>query len=711
MFTATALGACAAGVPAWATQAPAEDPHLWLEEVQSPQALAWVAQRNKATLSELQADPLYTPLREQALELLTTQDRIPGVSRVGQDLYNLWTDEANPRGLWRRTTLEQFRQDKPQWEVVLDIDALGRAEGKSWVFHGASFAGPDNRRALLWLSPGGSDASVMREFDCVDKQFVKAGFELPEAKSQASWVDADTLLVGTDTGVGSLTDSGYPRTVRLWRRGTPLSEAPVVYEGQASDVSAGASVEERHGHAPRISFYRALDFYNSELCVWQGTVQELHALRPAQLKPLEIPSDVQVSLWGDWLLLRPRKDWKLPGQTLRSGSLASIGLKAFERGERRFTRLFEPSATRSLEALALTASCVLLQLNDMVASRVQEWRFGPKGPLRRREVKLPYPGSLSLQALHDPALAQDPLAEHYVVYYNDFLTPASLMLCRTGSDQRELLKRRAPQFDSSGMQVRQYLARSKDGTRVPYFVVSAKQMQRDGKNPCLLYGYGGFEASMLPGYSGVLGRGWLARGGVYVLANIRGGGEFGPAWHRAALRENRQRAYDDFIAVAEDLIQRRITSARHLGIQGGSNGGLLTGATFVQRPELFNAVLCQVPLLDMKRYHRLLAGASWMAEYGDPDQPEDWAYLQRYSPYHNVKKGKHYPRVFFTTSTKDDRVHPGHARKMVARMTEQGHEVLYYENTEGGHGGAADNDQRATLLALEYTYLWRQLGR
>jgi prolyl oligopeptidase len=413
--------------------------------------------------------------------------------------------------------------------------------------------------------------------------------------------------------------------------------------------------------------------------------------------------------WRERVLLDLRSDWTVAGTTWPRGSLLVADAKAYLAGERRFTALFTPTATRSLEGYGTTRDAVLLNVLDQVASRLEEWRFEGT-QWKRREAQAPHPGHLSATPLHDPLIKDDPLAEAYFLNTVDFLQPDALQLGRVGSDTRDTLKARPSFFSAEGMRVEQRFATSKDGTQVPYFVVWPQGAKADGRNPTLLYGYGGFEVSLTPWYSGGIGRVWTTQGGVYVVANIRGGGEFGPAWHQAALLSKKQKSYDDLAAVAEDLIQKKVTSPEHLAIEGGSNGGLLVGAVMVQRPELFKAVVCQVPLLDMRRYHQLLAGASWMAEYGDPDKAEDWAFISRYSPYQNVKAGVKMPTVLFVTSTRDDRVHPGHARKMAALMTEQGHRVLYWENIEGGHGGAADNAQRATMQALEYTFLWQQLG-
>jgi prolyl oligopeptidase len=682
-----------------------DDPHQWLEEVQGERALAWVRERNAETLRELGARADFEPTRSRLLAILNSKDRIPAVRRIGDRLYNLWQDAAHKRGLWRRTTLAEYRKADPAWETVLDLDALGAAENENWVWGGADCLGPENRRCLVSLSRGGADAVVVREFDLVDKAFVKDGFTLPEAKSDVTWLDAEHLYVGTDFGPGSMSAAGYPRIVKRWRRGTPLADAPTVFEGRPEHVWASVAVDRTPGFE-RTVFMRALDFYR----------QERFLAQDGRLVPLDIPSDAQWAFMhsagqrGDTLLIELRSDLEAAGRRHAAGSLLAADAKAFLAGERRFQVLFEPSPTRSLTGFTTTRGHVLLNILDNVAGRVEEWRRGPDGTFVRRAVEAPSPGTFALASLHDPLRRDDPLAEQYLLTYTDFLTPDTLFLGRTRSDRRETLKTLPAAFDATGMRAEQHFATSRDGTRVPYFVVWPRGAKADGRNPTLLYGYGGFRIPLDPWYSRPIGATWYARGGVFVVANIRGGGEFGPRWHQAALRENKQRSYDDFIAVAQDLIARKITSPQHLGIEGGSNGGLLVGAVMVQRPELFNAVVCQVPLLDMKRYHKLLAGASWMAEYGDPDLPADWDFISKYSPYQNLRADTTYPRALFATSTRDDRVHPGHARKMAARMRELGHPVMYYENIEGGHGGAADNEQRATLQAVEFSYLWQQLG-
>ena len=676
------------------------DPNLWLEEVQGDKALAWVRERNAVSTALLQAQPLFADNRTKVLDVLNNRDQIPRVTRRGDYLYNFWRDAKNPRGLWRRTHLEEYRKVQPKWDVLIDLDALGKAENENWVWGGSDCLAPDYNRCLISVSRGGADAKVTREFDIAKREFVKDGFYLPEAKSQLDWVDINTVYVGTDFGPGSMTRSGYARIIKRWKRGTPISEAQFVYEAKESDVAAFATVDKTPNFE-RTIFGRSADFYNTEINV----------LVDGKLVKIDKPSDASLSWQREWAFLLLKSDFKLAERTYKSGSLLAIKFDALMRGERSFELLFEPTATRSLSRSGPTTTRDFLLLNilDNVSGRIEELQY-LGGKWQRREVKAPSPGALGAVGMHDPFVKDDPLANHYSMSYLDFLTPASLYLSKAGSDERELLKRNPTFFDSTGMRAEQRFATSKDGTQVPYFVVYPKGVKTDGTNPTVLYGYGGFQISMTPFYSGGWGTTWLQRGGVFVVANIRGGGEFGPTWHQSAIKQNKQKSYDDFAAVAEDLIKAGITKSQHLGIMGGSNGGLLVGAVMVQRPELFGAVVCSVPLLDMQRYHKLLAGNSWMAEYGNPEKADEWAYISQYSPYHNVKKGVKYPKVLFATSTRDDRVHPGHARKMAARMLEQGHDVLYFENIEGGHGGASNNEQRANLVALENTFLWVNLG-
>ena len=681
-----------------------DDAFAWLEDVDGERALAWVRARNAESQALLAAQPGFEAMRARLRAQLDAADRIPAVTRRGPWLYNLWQNADRPRGLWRRTTLAEYRRAEPAWETVLDVDALAAAEDEPWVWAGAVCLGPTYRHAMIGLSRGGADACVLREFDCEAKAFVAGGFALAEAKSEAAWIDADTLYVATDFGPGTLTASGYPRIVKRWRRGTPLEAATTVFEARPEDVWASVSVDATPGFE-RTVFERATDFFHREtFLLGEGDA----------LVALDVPSDATATFWRDTLLLELRSDWEAGGERFAAGSLIGADAAAYLRGERRLHALFTPTPTRALAGIALTRQRVLVSVLDNVTGRVEQWRRDGAA-FSGGEVDAPRGGTLSVAALHDPLLADDALAEHYLLSFTDFLTPETLALVDARDPaRRETLKSAPALFDADGMHAQPCFATSRDGTRVPYFIVwppgADATTPGDGSLPTLLYGYGGFEISLLPAYAPAFGAAWHERGGVRVVANIRGGGEFGPAWHQCAQRERKQRSYDDFIAVAEDLIARRITSPRRLGIMGRSNGGLMVGAVFTQRPELFNAVVCAVPLLDMRRYPHLLAGASWVAEYGDPDVASDWAFLRAYSPYHNVHAERRYPQVLFDTSTRDDRVHPGHARKMAAKMMAQGHAPLYYENIEGGHGGAADSAQRAHLLALEFAFLWRRLG-
>ncbi|MBP6109753.1 MAG: S9 family peptidase [Rhodocyclaceae bacterium] len=685
----------------------AEDPYLWLEDVQGEKSLTWARERNAVSQAVLETVPVFADMRARLLAVLNSRDQIPYVSRRGELFYNFWRDAANPRGLWRRTTLAEYRKPEPKWEVVLDLDALAKSENENWVWGGSSCLSPKNERCLIWFSRGGADATVVREFDMTTRSFVKDGFFLPEAKSGFDWVDINTLYVGTDFGPGSMTKSGYPRVVKAWKRGTPLSEARVVFEGQDSDVSVQTDVYRTPGFE-RVIINRATDFFHRERYL-------MRAGDPTSaITKLDLPTDAVVLLRREWLFVQTKSDYVADKKSYPAGALLAIRFDDFLKGGRKFDLLFEPTATISLarDGVSFTRDHVLLNILDQVAGGLIEVSL-VDGQWISRRAKVPALGKLSASGLYNDFARDakhDPYANSYLLRYEDFVTPHSFYLGAVGSGNRELLKSRKHIFDAEGMRVEQDFATSKDGARIPYFVVWPKGAKADGVNPTLLYGYGGFQISQAPFYSSTYGSGWYRQGGVLVVANIRGGGEFGPNWHQAAMKANKQRSYDDFAAVAEAVIAKKITSPGHLGIYGGSNGGLLVGAVMLQRPELFGAVVCSVPLLDMKRYHTLLAGNSWMAEYGDPDKAEEWAWISKYSPYQNVKQGVKYPKVLFTTSTRDDRVHPGHARKMAAKMLDQGHEVLYYENIEGGHSGAANNAQRAYLFALENAFLWKNLG-
>jgi prolyl oligopeptidase len=671
-----------------------EDPYQWLEDIMGARPLDWVKERDAESTGELTQSERFRALDHRILEILDSDSRIPAIQKWGPSYYNFWRDANNPRGLWRRTTLEEYRKDKPDWEAVLDLDALGKEEQENWVWHGAQALEPDYRRALISLSRGGADASVVREFDLTTKSFVKDGYALPEAKSQVAWRGPDSLFVGTDFGPGSLTESGYPRIVKEWRRGTPLAAAALVLEVPPSDMSVMAYRDLTPGFERDIVIRRPT-FWTSD-CFLR---------RDGELVKIEKPGDAVASLHREWLLLRLRSQWTVGPQTFPAGALIATQLEPFLKGKRRFDVLFEPEERKSLSDFSPTRHHVLLTELDNVRSRVYVLTHRDGRWLREPLPGLPEFGAVAVSAV-DPDLSDD-----YFLDTTDFTTPTALALGTVGAGPAERLKQLPAFFDAKDLIVSQHEARSPDGTRVPYFQVARQDLAQDGKNPTLLHGYGGFEISMLPAYRPVVGAAWLENGGVYVVANIRGGGEFGPRWHQAALKANRHRAFDDFIAVAEDLVRRKLTSPPRLAVQGGSNGGLLMGNMLVRRPDLFGAIVCQVPLLDMRRFNHLLAGASWVDEFGNPDLPEEWEFIRTFSPYHKVEKSMRYPRTLFTTSTRDDRVHPGHARKMVAKMKDQGHNVVYYENIEGGHAGAADNKQAAFMQALAYTFLWNELKK
>jgi prolyl oligopeptidase len=682
----------AAGVVCAQSASDPEDPYLWLEDITGERALTWAREQNALSQAELEAVPSFEPTRRRLLAILDSKDKIPYVTKHGRHYYNFWRDEKHVRGLWRRTVLSEYRKPNPAWETVLDVDQLATDEKENWVWKGYDILYPTYDRALLILSRGGADAAVVREFDVRQKAFVTGGFFLPEAKSEVAWRNREAIYVGTDFGPGSLTTSGYPRVIKEWKRGTPLARARFVFEGQSTDVGMDASVAHDRGRTFEI-LRRGVTFFSSEHYLLQGD----------QWLRLDKPDDATVSFFEGQLLLRLRRDWTPGANTYPAGSLLAMDLKQFLRGDRQFKPLFTPGPRTTLAGISDTKHFLVLNELDNVRSRVHVLRR--KGAnWTRTQLATPDFGAVSVSGVDADE------SDDYWMSASDFLTPSSLFRGRVGGAAPEQLKSLPAFFNSAGLEITQHESASKDGTKIPYFQVSRKAAAWSGTNPTLLYGYGGFEISLLPNYNALVGSAWLEHGGVYVLANVRGGGEFGPNWHQSARKENRQRAYDDFISVAEDLIARKVTSPQHLGIQGGSNGGLLMGVMFTQRPDLFKAVVCQVPLLDMRRFNRLLAGASWMDEYGDPDKPDEWAWISRYSPYQNVRKEAKYPRILFTTSTRDDRVHPGHARKMVARMREQGHDVLYYENIEGGHGGAANNQQTAYMSALAYTFLAKELG-
>ena len=682
----------ASGLAALGAAPVTDDQFQWLEDVHGEKALAWAKEHNAKSTKILEARPEYKAIYKRTLEILDSKEKIPMPQLLGDTVYNFWKDDAHERGIWRRTTLPSYRTPEPQWETVLDIDALAKAEGKAWVFHGAQCLAPAYARCMVNLSQGGSDASVEREFDTKAKEFVKDGFSLPEAKSRVAWRDEDTLWVGTDFGSGSLTTSGYPRFVKLWKRGTPLADAKTVFEGKAEDVASDGQSEilsdGRYDLVTRVpAFFK----------------QQTYLVLGARLVKLDVPEDADLrAFFRERLLFSLRSDWTpvAGGTSYKEGSLLSVAIDDLLRGIRKFDVLFEPTERTSLASVERTKDRVLLRTLDNVKSRITALSLDG-GAWKRADVPTPGVGTARLSATSDQS-------ETFFFTYEDFTTPDSLWVSENGAAPAKV-KTMPAFFDAKGMTTEQLEATSKDGTKIPYFVVRPKGAKTDGSAPTLLYGYGGFEISEVPTYNAGLGAAWLSRGGVYVLANIRGGGEFGPAWHKAAVREKHIHNFEDFAAVAQDLIARKITSPRHLGIMGGSQGGLLVSGTMVLYPELFHAVVAQVPLADMKRFNHLLAGASWMSEYGDPDKPEDWAFMQAWSPFQLLKADAKYPTPFYWTNTRDDRVHPSHARKMVAKLEALGHPVYYFENTEGGHGSGTVNKQTAQVDALQYAYLWMML--
>ena len=674
-----------------------DDPYLWLEEVEGRLSLEWVEERNRETMAELRSDERYDLFLEQAGKLLNAKDRIPYGSIRGRHIYNFWQDAEHVRGILRRTTLASYRAAEPEWETVLDVDALAKAENENWVYKGIAWLAPGYERCLVKLSRGGTDASVHREFDALGKSFVEDGFALPQAKSGVAWLDRDTLLVGTDWGEGTLTESGYPRIVKRWKRGTPLARAETVFEGRQEDI----------GIWPRVmdSGEETLPMIDQSLTFYTGAYHLIGDDGRLRRLPLQDSADL-AGFYAGRILFTLREAWDVQGRTFPQGALLAINLSAFQASGKlpRVEAVYTPDDRTSISGVAVSRSGLYVALLQNVKGRILRFRADhDTGRWSSAPLPLPANGTVSVSAAN-------PYSSTVLVNYEDHITPDRLSEYDAGANALTLLKSLPPRFRSDELQVRQHMTKSADGEAVPYFVIHRKGLKLDGSTPTILYGYGGFEISLKPSYSATIGKLWLERGGAYAVANIRGGGEFGPRWHKAALKTNRQRAYDDFIAVGEDLARRGITSPRRLGISGGSNGGLLVGAIFTQRPDLLNAVVCRVPLLDMLRYTKLLAGASWAAEYGDPGDPKMREAILKYSPYQNVFPDRKYPRVFIETSTKDDRVHPGHARKMVARMREQGHPVLYFENTEGGHAAGANLKQHARRYALEYVYFSRQLG-
>ncbi|WP_250434346.1 prolyl oligopeptidase family serine peptidase [Hanstruepera flava] len=668
-----------------------DDPYLWLEEVDGEKALDFVSTQNQKTIDKLTSTSYYQDIYDKALAIYNSTDRIAYPTTYGDYVYNFWKDKDHVRGIWRRTLRSDYLSGNPNWETLLDIDALSKQDDVKWVYKGASGLHPDYNRFLVRLSKGGGDAVVTKEFDANTKQFIEDGFYIPEAKGNSAYVHQNTILVASNFGDNTMTTSGYPNQIKLWKRGTALKDAKLIHEGNSTDVGSWGAVM-RDGEKSYVMAYQAITFYTRSVKVWHNN----------SMVTLDIPDDAAPSgILNNQLILDLKSDWTVAGQTFKQGAIISLNMTDLLDGKHTVHAIYQPDAYSSVSGISTTKNKLLLNLLTNVTSKLYIYSFNATA-WTSEQVKAPDYGNLSV-------VDTDELSDAYFFQFENFLTPETLYSANAQDNTVKAFQSLPAYFDGNKYKVKQFMATSKDGTKIPYFVVGAKDMPINGSNPTLLNAYGGFEVSRTPFYLGSMGENWLENGGVYVLANIRGGGEFGPKWHQAGLKENRQRVYDDFHAVAEDLIARKVTSPEHLGIMGGSNGGLLVGVGFTQRPDLYNAVVCQVPLLDMKRYNKLLAGASWMGEYGNPDIPEEWAYIKQYSPYQNVHKDTDYPEVFFYTSTRDDRVHPGHARKMAAKMLDMGHPIYYYENTEGGHAGSSTNEQRAKSSAMGLSYLLMKL--
>jgi prolyl oligopeptidase len=689
--TALVLGSIAHTVMANTQES--SDPFLWLEDVEGDRALTWVRAQNERSLKRLTADPRYERYHKAALEILEDKSRIPFGSLRDGWVYNFWQDDVNVRGLWRRAKRDSYETTNPQWETLLDLDVLSKKEDKNWVWKGTSCVLPPGERCIVKLSNGGKDAYIGREFDLGKRDFVAGGFEIPEAKTDLVWQDADTLLLGTDWGEGTMTTSGYPFIVKQWKRGTPLKEAREVRRGKREYVATSPFNVEGAGGTQLVGIADAETFFSATY----------HLLAPTgATAPMTLPPKATLrGLYRNELLFTIEQDWEIGGRKWATGSLLSMPQAEATKPSPPIRLVLAPGPRDSVEEVGVTKAGVLVARYSNVRGQLERFTFdGTKWASTRLPLK--DTGAVSI-------VSSD--ADEDIAYstYTDFLQPTTLYSTNVVTQKVTSIKSMPAKFDASKYVTEQFEATSKDGTRVPYFVVHSKGLKLDGQAPTLLYGYGGFLVSLMPSYSATIGQLWLDQGGVYVLANIRGGGEFGPSWHDAGLKTRRQVVYDDFISVAEDVIKRKVTSPRRLGIQGGSNGGLLMGVMLTQRPELFHAVNVQVPLLDMLRYHLLLAGASWMDEYGSPDVPAERAWLEKLSPYQNLTKRADFPMPFIETSTKDDRVHPGHARKYAAKMESLGMPFLYYENIDGGHSAAANQRERAKRVALEFTYLSQQL--
>ena len=666
--------------------------HLdYLTEVESPKALQFAKDQNKITDDRLKSDPRYTKAYDEILSIVSAKDRLPGIYIMNSKVMNFWQDNVHVKGILRQSSVESFNSGHPKWEILLDIDALSKKEDKNWVYKGITCLEPNYEKCMVSLSDGGKDAGVIREFDLKTKSFIESGFFISESKSHISWIDENTLIVGDGTEASPLTASGYPTTIKLLKRGQQLNQATTVFTVKPQSVSAYcfSFLQDKHRYTvvyDQTSFFESkayfVDFENNKL--------------------LKIPiptTAVFETIHKSQVVFSLREDM---GE-FKAGSLLSFPIDQIEKFKQDYSVVFSPSETVFFEKLTESENYLYIETLNDVKNQLRQYSFKNKAWAYKEINVGDSNGNESL-------ITAEKKSSHVYLSYNDFLTPSAYYYLNDSKvEQPKKILETPARFDSKNITFSQYKAKSKDGTLIPYFVVHQKNLVFNSKNPTLIYGYGGFEIALTPNYLGSTGKAWLEKGGVYVLANIRGGGEYGPKWHRSALRENRHKAYEDFYSIAEDVINRKITSPPHLGIRGGSNGGLLTSVAFTQRPELFKAVLSEVPLANMLQYHQWLAGASWMEEYGDPADKKMYEYLLSYSPLHNLKKDRVYPEVFYLTSTKDDRVHPAHARQMVARMKELGHPVLYNENTDGGHGRATNMKELAEFLALQFTYLYQKL--
>ncbi|SDE23526.1 prolyl oligopeptidase [Pricia antarctica] len=669
-----------------------DDPYLWLEEVEGEKALAFVGEQSKATFDSLSKEKEYKNIYDNSLKIYNSPDKIPYPTIYGDFIYNSWKDKDHERGIWRRMSKTEYLRKDTVWEVLLDLDQMTKNDSIPWVFAGATGLYPKYDRFLVSLSKGGVDAAVVREFDPTTKSFLQDGFFIDEAKSDVAFLDENTVMVSTDFGENTMTTSGYARQVKLWNRGTLLKDAKLIYEGDSKDVGCfGYVLRDDTVNYPIILNYHTT--FTGSAFLWMDD----------KAVKLDVPEDCNIQgILNNQLILDLKSDWEVQERIYPQGSLISLNLPDLLEGKKEIQLILQPDEFSSISQVSQTQNKLLVNVLRNVIGELHIYSFD-KDKWEQKKVPTMDFGTIYI-------IESDASSDIYFCQYENFLHPSTLYVADATENSLKPYTSLPTYFDGSKYEVRQFKSTSKDGTLVPYFVVSAKNIKNDGNNPTLLYGYGGFEIPVAPFYAGTFGTSWLDSGGVFVLANIRGGGEYGPMWHQAGIKEKRQNVFDDFYSVAENLISKKITSPRHLGIMGGSNGGLLVGTAFTQRPELFNAVACLNPLLDMQRYSKLLAGASWIGEYGDPDKPEEWAYLQKYSPYQNLKKEVQYPDVYFFTATTDDRVHPGHARKMAAKMIDLGHKVYFYENTEGGHAGSSTNEQRATEDAMLFSYFLMKLN-